>query len=205
VFSSFKSAGVSRVILDLRYNGGGSISVTNYLASYLHNTVDHNSVFNRLVFNDLNQGANTSYSFEVLNNQLDLEQLIVITTGETASASEMMINGLSPYLDVKTVGSATYGKPVGQNPFFFCGNALLPVTFEVENSAGVGDYFDGFPADCAAQDDVSFAFGAAADPMLIQALNLADTGSCLSLREAEKAGQPTFRQRDGLDAIIGAF
>jgi carboxyl-terminal processing protease len=206
VFANFKTAGVNRVILDLRYNGGGRVSVANTLASYLNKINNNTSVFGRLTFNDKNQNENYSYLLEQLNNALTLDQLIVITTGSTCSASEMVINGLSPYISVKTVGSTTCGKPVGMNPFFFCGNAMLPITFEVQNKNGYGGYYDGIAADCPAEDNVKFDFGDATDPMLAQALYLAENGSCMTtaLRApSSKAMQP--RSSGNLRDIIGAY
>lgn len=206
VFADFKLKGVNRVILDLRYNSGGRVSVANTLASYLHKEDNNTSVFSRLTFNDKNQHENYTYLLEQLNNAVTLDQLIVITTGSTCSSSEMIINGLSPYISVKTVGSTTCGKPVGMNAFFFCGNAMLPITFEAQNSNGVGGYFNGIAADCAAQDNVKIGFGDAAEPMLTQARYLAENGSCLTtaMRAAGNIkSQP--RSRNNLRDIIGAY
>ena len=75
---------------------------------------------------------------------------MVITTRGSASASEAIVNGLRPYMDVKVVGDTTYGKPVGQYGFDFCDKVLYPVAFLVTNARGEADYFDGIPADCAA-------------------------------------------------------
>jgi len=160
VFQQFASAGVNRVILDLRYNSGGRVDVANNLASYLYKANNSTSLFNQLRYNDRNQADNTNYYLnENQDYALKPDQLIVITTGQTCSASEMIINGLAPYLPVKTVGSTTCGKPVGMNAFFFCEKALLPVTFAIENKNGAGGYYSGIDADCAASDDIDFSFG----------------------------------------------
>lgn len=206
VFQQFSAAGVSRVILDLRYNGGGSVPVANRLASYLNQVSDDEAVFNRLLFNDRNEQQNTTYNLQPLGHALSPDQLIVITTEQTCSASEMIINGLSPYLTVKTVGSKTCGKPVGMNPYFFCEKALLPVTFENENSDGEGDYFDGLGVDCAATDNVDYRFGDSNEPMLAQALHLAENNSCLSSRYAGNQRQVSQQESStGLQEIIGAY
>ena len=209
VFADFKAAGVNRVILDLRYNGGGRVSVANNLASYLYKVNNTSTVFNRLTFNDKHQSKNSSYHLVPMLNALSIDQLIVITTPGTCSASEMVINGLSPYLPVKTVGGTTCGKPIGMNPFFFCGNALLPIMFEAQNSQHVGGYFDGIAADCPAEDDVTTSFADAADPMLSQALYLAGNGSCKP-QAARAASKPavTYVHKKGtgrIDEIISAY
>jgi carboxyl-terminal processing protease len=206
VFAQFKAGGVNRVILDLRYNGGGRVSVANTLASYLQQVNNNSSLFSRLTFNDKHQSENTSYLLQQLNDALSIDQLIVITTEETCSASELVINGLSPYITVKTVGSSTCGKPVGMNPFFFCDNAMLPITFEAQNKNGVGGYFDGIAANCPAQDNVKIAFGDAADPMLAQARYLAENGSCMSTSSrAPVTAAPRPRSTGNLRDIIGAY
>jgi C-terminal processing protease CtpA/Prc len=212
VFADFRAAGVSHVILDLRYNGGGSVNVSNHLASYLRPGQSSGQLFNRLEFNDLNTAENTHLWFDSEIQGLQLDRLVVITSSETASASEMVINGLAPYVEVRTLGATTYGKPVGMSPFFFCDNALLPVTFQIENSAGVGEYFDGLAADCARVDDqgallddYSFAFGDAQSPLLRQALDYVVDGQCVTQRGRRSAHSirlPVFN--NPLEALIGA-
>lgn len=177
VFEEFHANSVRRLVLDLRYNGGGSIAVANNLASYLFAN-NQREVFAELVYNGKYQ-SNSSYVFnDLLTDALDIDQLVVITTAATCSASEMIINGLDPFVEVITVGETTCGKPVGMNPFQFCDNILLPVTFSIVNRDGVGDYFDGLPADCPAQDDPSVSFGDRLDPMLSEALYVTQNSSC---------------------------
>ena len=186
VFSDFKAAGVNKMILDLRYNGGGSVSVAQYLASLMVVTQSPTDLFTVLKHNDKHQDRNTEFLFKTVQNELDLQQVTVITTGSTASASEMVINGLKPFVEVKTVGSTTFGKPVGMNPSEFCGKIILPITFAGFNQNGEGDFFGGFAADCAAQDDLDFSFGDIQDPMLSEALFVSQTSSCSSLKAARK-------------------
>ncbi len=208
VFAQFKTAGVNRVILDLRYNGGGRVSVANTLSSYLYKVDDSSQVFNRLTFNDKHQDENVSYHLSPLADALSIDQLVVITSGETCSASEMLINGLSPYLPVKTVGSTTCGKPVGMNPFFFCSNAMLPITFQAKNSDAQGDYFNGIAADCAASDDINISFGDVSDPMLAQARYLAEQGSCMPVAARAAAKSVTIPAHKGsgsISEIISAY
>lgn len=206
VFNEFRTESIDRLILDLRYNGGGSVDVANNLASWLNRVEDRGQLFMQLIFNDRLQSNNQSYFLVPMVDALELQQLIIITTAETCSASEMIIDGLRPYItDIKTVGSTTCGKPVGQSPVQFCTNMLVPVTFRSVNSEGEGDYFTGLGVDCAAVDDVDQAFGSSDEPMLQEALFLAENQTCQPvLRGAARPG-PTASTYpvNSLRAIIG--
>lgn len=177
VFADFKAAGVDKVILDLRYNGGGSVSVANTLGSYL-DSAHTDQVFTRLEYNDKLSNYDQSYLLKTISNELSADELIAITSASTCSASEMVINGMAPFMSVKTVGSVTCGKPIGMNPFEFCDKVILPITFTVVNGVGEGDYFDGLAVDCGAEDDLDYVFGDEEDPMLAEALHVGATGSC---------------------------
>lgn len=88
-----------------------------------------------------------------------VKNVAFIVSGNTASASELLINSLKPYLNVKLVGSKTYGKPVG---FFGIGidkYTVYMTQFKSTNAKGEGDYFDGFTPDMPAADDVTHDFG----------------------------------------------
>jgi len=209
VFAEFSAQGVRRLILDLRYNGGGSVSVAKELASYLYNNDASNQLFTMLEQNDKHRALDSKFYFSSKVNELDLQQLVVITTGSTASASEMIINGLKPFVPVKTIGSKTYGKPVGMNGFEFCDKIMLPITFAVYNADHNGGYFDGIEADCAADDDVSAAFGDTVnDPMLAQALRVTAGQNCSAqkpaLTRAMAAPAPVPAHQASLQDFIGA-
>ena len=90
---------------------------------------------------------------------MDLERLVVIATRASASASELVINGLRPFIPVTVVGDDTFGKPVGQYGFDFCDQTLFPVAFELRNAAGDGNYYGGIRAECAAVDDLDHPLG----------------------------------------------
>jgi len=206
VFNEFNAQGVTRVILDLRYNRGGSVFVAKDLGSYLYDNATSGQIFTTLEQNDKHQELNSTYYFETRQNELDLQQLVVLTTGLTASASEMIINSLKPFVDVKTVGSRTYGKPVGMNSFQFADKVILPITFAVYNSQHEGGYFAGIEADCPAADDVRVAFGDRADPMLAQALSLTQSGLCLAAKPAQsRAYRKPSSSRPSLQDFIGAY
>jgi carboxyl-terminal processing protease len=160
-FQQLRAAGVTQLIVDLRYNGGGLLAVLEHLADLLGSRIAPGAPFAAVLHNDKNTERDYTSLFRStpLASALDLERLVLISTHATASASEMLINGMSPYVASVTVGSATYGKPVGQLGFLFCERILRPVSFRTVNSLGAGDYFDGIPADCPAGDTLDVPFG----------------------------------------------
>lgn len=206
VFSEFSSANIRKLVLDLRYNGGGSVPVAANLASYLYKSQQNGDLFTTLIHNDKHQSRNETYNFRTLAHALDLQQVIIISTGATCSASEMVINGLRPFIDVRVVGNTTCGKPVGMNGFAFCEQLLLPVTFASFNQNNEGDFFDGLAPDCPANDDINLDFGTAGEPMLAESLYLSQTNSCLTApRAAVKPVQTQAFPPASLRAIIGAY
>ena len=101
----------------------------------------------------------------------------MIATKGTASASEVIINGLEPYLNVVQVGTASHGKPVGMIKYDLDGlnYILAPITFILTNSEGFGDYYDGLPADIYVEDDLAHDFGEG-EACLTDALAYIETG-----------------------------
>jgi carboxyl-terminal processing protease len=176
-FAALNAAGVEELVLDLRYNGGGLLSVSEYLGDLLAGGLAGNVYYSRM-HNDANAGFDLTTNFIDRVQALSLSRLVVITTGGTASASELVINGVSPYLDVTLVGDTTFGKPIGQYGFEFCGKILRPASFVLANSLGSSDYFDGFQPDCAAEDDLSRPLGDPREAMLSEALDVIRNGTC---------------------------
>lgn len=115
-FGEFKSVGVEHLVLDLRYNGGGSVNTAALLGSMITGQFNE-KVFSKLVWNETLQSENSLYMFKNTAseaggaiNSLNLEKVYVLTTSRTASASELIINSLSPYIDVVQIGDRTTGK-----------------------------------------------------------------------------------------------
>jgi len=179
VFTEFIAAGVNDVIIDLRYNGGGLVSTANLLGDYLGAFANDGRVFSETRFNADRAAANNSTEFfQLQGNSISLGRLVVIATGGTASASELVTNSLEAYFDVTIVGDNTFGKPVGQIGLTFCDKILRPTSFKTVNAAGEGDYFDGLPVDCPAADDLDFAVGGDSDPNMVAAMTYLNTGAC---------------------------
>src|SRR5262249_36574792 len=95
-FTQLEAAGANERVLDVRYNGGGLVSVAQHLASLIAGPGKAGQLFIQLAFNDKHSAENQSINFQSLPHALSLERLVVITTGSSASASESMINGLRP-------------------------------------------------------------------------------------------------------------
>ncbi len=179
VFDAFQTAGVNDVIIDLRYNGGGLVSTTELLGDYLGGDVADGLIFSHTLFNDDRALLNNSTEFFArLGNSVSLSRLVIVATGGTASASELVINSMEPHVEVTIVGDNTFGKPVGQIGIEFCEKILRPTAFQTTNADDFGDYFDGLPVDCAAADDLSVAVGADTDPNMVAALAYLGSGSC---------------------------
>ncbi|WP_435254805.1 S41 family peptidase [Tenacibaculum sp. A30] len=173
-FGELKSAGVQELVLDLRINGGGSVETSAYLASMIRAEAGTDK-FAELKFNSKHSQYNDPYYFdntlnvygadgkktheETINRLSGIERLYVLTSGSTASASEMIINGLRPFIEVKVVGTKTVGKNEGSitlydSPISDYTNvnsansshkmAMQPIVFQIYNKLGQNDYGDGF-------------------------------------------------------------
>jgi len=177
-FAALRQARATELVLDLRYNGGGLLDVAVHLASLIGDVTLQGQVFATLQHNDRNRDLDQAYRFAAVANPLRLSRLVVITTRSSASASELLINGLRPYLPVTVVGDRTFGKPVGQYSIDMCNRVVLPVAFITLNARGQADYFSGIAADCLAADDVSQDLGAAGEASLAEALTVIRTGTC---------------------------
>ncbi len=177
-FTKFKADGVTELVVDLRYNGGGWLDGSEHLASLITGGDLKDKLFTRLTYNGKHQDYNSDYHFKDYSQSLELTKVVFIATGGTASASEVVINGLKPYIEVAIIGDTTYGKPVGMNPMNHCDYTLVPITFKLANADAYGDYFDGMPADCAADDDVTHDFGDPEEGSLKAALSYLNDKTC---------------------------
>ncbi|MBK5210324.1 MAG: peptidase S41, partial [Flavobacteriaceae bacterium] len=176
-FAYFKSEGIQELVLDLRLNGGGSVETTAYLASMIYANAGSDK-FAILKYNSKHSDRNgTAYFYNTLNvydvndkktgeetiNRLtNINQLYVLTSGSTASASEMIINGLRPFMPVKVIGTTTYGKNVGSITLYDSPSsdfkdknsansahlyAMQPIVFQIYNKLDQSDYINGFEPD----------------------------------------------------------
>jgi carboxyl-terminal processing protease len=154
-FSYFSQNNIKDIIVDLRYNGGGDLSVLQSMASYFA-PGKANTPFLTLTFNDKNSQDNQSYNFKSVSTPLTISRMVVITTRGTASASEDFINGLKPLIPITTIGDTTNGKPVGMIGIQFKTNYLFwPISFSLVNSANSGDFYQGFAPAKEVIDDIT--------------------------------------------------
>jgi C-terminal peptidase prc len=187
-FAALREAGATELVLDVRYNGGGLVDVAVHLGSLVTGAPAQGRVFATFQHNDKNTSLNEDLRFEDAAPQsLDLSRLFVITTRASASASELVINSLRPYMPVVVIGDATYGKPVGQYGFTFCDKVLAPVAFKLVNADGQGDFFGGIEPDCRAADDIEHELGSAEEASLAEALTYVRTGACSTTSTARAA------------------
>ena len=211
VFANFKNAGVTELVLDLRYNGGGSVIVAEYLASYLYGANSGSETFANFKHNDRYPHWNWSLPFiGELINRLNLQRVFVLTQPGTCSASELVINSLKPFMEVIQVGRKTCGKPVGMYGHEFCGKRIQLIEFESTNHNDEGGYFNGIAPACVVQDDPMQALGTTDENLLAAALHYIDNGVC---PDAAAVGTGTFRLQEpplpqlyhGLRREIGVF
>jgi C-terminal processing protease CtpA/Prc len=188
-FEDFQAAGITRLVIDVRYNGGGLLSLAASINDILGGWAPDvamggpgnvGQVQYRFRFNSDNADRERDETFYADDLALPLETIVFITSDETASASELLINALGPYRDVYVVGQRTYGKPVGQEARDFCGGSmrLRLVSFELVNVNEEGGYFEGLPVDCEAADDLGAPLGSDLEASLATALAVATTGTC---------------------------
>jgi C-terminal processing protease CtpA/Prc len=145
IFSGFAQQGVNDVVVDLRYNGGGYVSVMERLANYLVPSSANGSVMLKQEFNNKYSQYNSTTTFKKLGS-LNLNNIVFVVSSSSASASELLINSLKPHMNVTLVGpSKTYGKPVGYFPIPVGDWYIFPVSFRTTNSKGEANYFGGFP------------------------------------------------------------
>lgn len=200
----FQLAGIQDMVVDLRYNGGGLLNPAAYIAGRIADDHAAGAVFSRYRHNAAHRWLDRLLRFTATGPAVSGGRVIFITTGSTASASESLINGLKPFMDVALVGSKTHGKPAGMYGCQFCGNVIAAIAFELENARGEGGYYGGIGVSCAADDGLTFQLGDSAEPSLKAALYYAANGSCPAT--AQKPGViPAVVPLTGIHAEAAAF
>lgn len=178
-FAQLGEEDVKRVIIDLRYNGGGYVWIAGLIASLIGGPDHAGEILLRNTYNENFLDWNGELRLTDEAGAISAEQVVFLTSGGTASASELLINGLRPFMDVKVVGTRTYGKPVGADTWQYCDNVVSPITFRSLNALGEGDYFQGIPVDCEVPDDLDHMLGDEQELRLHTALSLLEGKGCL--------------------------
>ncbi|WP_377158458.1 S41 family peptidase [Roseateles sp. UC29_93] len=211
---SFGASGVSDLVVDLRYNGGGYLFIASELAYMIAGgTATSGKTFEQLRYNSKRSAETNSpdsktpfYSESCLlsgNNctsqqplpALNLKRVFVLAQSGTCSASEALINGLRGVdIEVVLVGGTTCGKPYGFSAKDNCGYSYFPIEFVGTNNKGFGEYADGFvPAGtgatgvkgCQVADDFDHALGDTSEAMLAAALQYRANGTCPAAQSSE--------------------
>jgi C-terminal processing protease CtpA/Prc len=185
-FLNFRNQGVTDVVIDLRYNGGGLVSTAELFGDLLGRNRAASDLFSQTNFRASKAGNNTRHTFTTQPEAIAPTRIAFIGTGSTASASELVINGMLPYLgtNMTLVGSNTYGKPVGQIALdkSECDERMRVIAFATGNAASSGDYFDGLAPkignSCAADDDLSLPLGDPREASVRAAIDFLAGGSC---------------------------
>lgn len=187
IFGKFKQKGVNELILDLRYNRGGYVSSSTNLSSLIAKNVNTSKVFYTQKWNPIVTDANNerygagkwgtqNFAVKPTNIGGNLSRVFVLTTSSTASASELVINGLRPYMTVTTIGTTTTGKNVGSITISDSQKrikwGIQPITFKSANAQSFTEYADGFkPAVEIKEPTFGLkAFGDVTEPLLGEAI-----------------------------------
>lgn len=200
-FAQFRSAGITEVIIDFRYNGGGLVSIAELMGDLLGRNRFGSDVFSFTTFRPEKSGNNETKRFDPKDQSIAPTKIAFIGTSGTASASELVINAMVPYLraNAALVGSNTFGKPVGQSAFDRpqCDDRLRVVTFATQNADRQGNYFDGLArtvnTTCAAADDVLRPLGDPQEASTRAALDFLAGRSCSAIASS---GQSSLAVRE---------
>jgi len=203
-FARFRSQGVTDVIVDLRYNGGGLVSVATLLGDLLGGGRSTSDVLTRTTFRPEKASENETRYFASQPESIAPTRIAFIGMRGTASASELVINSFIPYLNANAglIGTNTYGKPVGQIALdrSACDDRLRVVAFATQNSAGNSNYFGGLAgsvrASCQAPDDIGYQLGDPREASTRQALDFLAGASCTPISGTVSSQSVNQQRRD---------
>jgi len=203
------AGGVDELIVDLRYNGGGLTSVARYLASVVGGAAVEGKVLQENQWSDKYAAFSNTEFFEKVDSALNSPRVIVLTTGDTASSSEIFINSLKPYIEVVVIGDATAGKPFSSIPRTYCAKSINAMSALSVNAAGVS-VLGGIQPDCRIDDSWNTVAESTEDPLVMGALFYASQGGCPAtivadagrLERKAPAG-PTFRPKELTNVAVG--
>lgn len=178
-FTHFKENQIEELIIDLRYNGGGSLAVASILLDKLAGFNNEDKLQFYLSDNQNNKISETYFMKD--NNSLDLRRVFFLTSEYTASASELVINALKPYMEVIVIGNTTSGKPVGMTGKYISSKYIYwLINFAIFNANDEGEYYSGFNPTCSVFDNISEERGKLEETLLKRALSYIENENCNS-------------------------
>lgn len=185
-FARFQAEGVTRIIIDFRYNGGGLLSTAELVGDLLGGNRLASDVLGFTTFRPEKSASNETRLFRRQSQTVRATRIAFIGTADTASASELVINAFTPYLpnDMALIGTNTFGKPVGQiaRDRAECDDRLRVVAFTSQNAAREGNYFGGLattvPATCRAEDTLALPMGDPREASTARALDFLQGRPC---------------------------
>jgi C-terminal processing protease CtpA/Prc len=195
VFTAFRDSGINELIVDMRYNGGGEVNVAEHMAGWIMGKqfsgepfiyYEHNSILRNPPYS-----LDTMYTVPAKADGLDLPRVFFIGTINTASASELIINGVKPFLTVVLAGTPTHGKPVGMYAIPIEDYVTLPVCFKYSNKNHEGDFYNGITPDITADDDITKDWGDPQEASLKAILDYIGTGTVKSTFAAKSTSGPS--------------
>jgi carboxyl-terminal processing protease len=193
-FADFRAQGITNFVVDFRYNGGGLVSTAELLGDLLGGNRSTNDVLSKTRFRPSKSSNNETRFFRPQMQSTAPVKIAFISTGATASASELVMNSFIPYLGVNAalIGSNSFGKPVGQIALdqSACDDRIRVIAFATDNAAGQGDYFNGLASSmrtsCAAADDFTRPLGDPQEASLRTALDFVAGRSCTAVAAASQ-------------------
>lgn len=222
VFGQFRAEGVTDLVLDLRYNSGGAVKSATYLASMItgqfNGQVFAKQQWNAKIedyFNDndpeqlINRFSNSIGGNAI--NSLNLTKVYILTSKSTASSSELVINGLKPYIEVVQIGDVTVGKNVGSVTLYDSPSfgkqgrsnrhkyAMQPICFKIVNSAGFGEYQNGISPPTPQPENLGDlgVLGEPTEPLLSMAISQITSVGRRRMQQPDKTFEP-FKDRKSM-------
>lgn len=201
-FAQFRTAGITEIIVDFRYNGGGLVRIADLMGDLLGGNRSTSDVFSYTAFRPEKAAQyDETRPFQPQPQSVSPTRIAFIGTGSSASASELVINAFIPYLGNNTalIGTNTFGKPVGQVGLdrAACDDRLRVVAFATQNAARQGAYYNGLaavmPATCQAPDDITRPLGDPQEASIARALDFLAGRSCTPITSgisAQRLGAP---------------
>lgn len=222
VFGQFRAEGVTDLVLDLRYNSGGAVKSATYLASMItgqfNGQVFAKQQWNAKIedyFNDndpeqlINRFSNSIGGNAI--NSLNLTKVYILTSKSTASSSELVINGLKPYIEVVQIGDVTVGKNVGSVTLYDSPSfgkqgrsnrhkyAMQPICFKIVNSEGFGEYQNGISPPTPQPENLGDlgVLGEPTEPLLSMAISQITSVGRRRMQQPDKTFEP-FKDRKSM-------